>query len=141
MGPTIIDSIQGIVQPVIVDLLLAATLGTIAWFMRKLPERWRIDIEAKHRDALHSALNTGVGLVIDTVQKHPGVLAPDLATTKIVDYVNRSVPDALKKLGPSRAQLEEMAQAKLQQQVDALLNRDRLAEALRSAGVDARRAG
>ena len=138
---TVIDSVQNIVQPVIVDLLLAIILGVIAWIMRRLPERWRLDIEAKHRAALHSALNTGVGLVIDAMQKHPGVLAPDLATTKIIDYVGRSVPDAIKKLGPSRAHLEEMARAKLQQQVDELLSRDRLAEALRDAGVGALRAG
>ena len=134
---TLIDSIQSAVQPVIVDLLLTLILGLIAWFMRLLPERWRMDIEARHREALHSALNTGVGMVIDIAQKHPAVLAPDLAASRVIDYVQRSVPDAIKRLGPSRAQLEEMARAKLQQQLDTALGRDRMAEALRDAGLPA----
>ena len=135
---TPIDIIQSIVQPIVVELLLMLILAVVAWFLRLLPERFRVDIEAKHRAALHSAIDTGVGLLIDTVQKHPTIAAPDMAIGTVLDYVERSVPDAIRRLGPSRAQLEDMARAKLQQQVDAVLGRDRLAEALRQAGVDAR---
>lgn len=134
---TPIDSIQSIVQPILVELLLTLILAVLAWFLRLLPERFRVDIEAKHRAALHSAIDTGVGLLIDTMQKHPTIAAPDMAIGTVLDYVERSVPDAIRRLGPSRAQLEDMARAKLQQQVDAVLGRDRLAEALRGAGVDA----
>ena len=134
---TPIDSIQSIIQPILVELLLTLILAVLAWFLRLLPERFRVDIEAKHRAALHSAIDTGVGLLIDTMQKHPTIAAPDLAIGTVLDYVERSVPDAIRRLGPSRAQLEDMARAKLQQQVDAVLGRDRLAEALRGAGVDA----
>lgn len=130
-----IDIIQSVVQPVLVDLLLTLILAVIAWLMRKLPERWRLDIEARHRDALHKALDTGIGLAIDTMQKHPSIAAPDMAIGVVLDYVERSVPDALRKLAPSRAHLEDMARAKLQQKVDAIMGRDRLAEALRDAGA------
>lgn len=132
-----IDSIQSIIQPILVELLLTLIIAVLAWFLRLLPERFRVDIEAKHRAALHSAIDTGVGLLIDTMQKHPTIAAPDMAIGTVLDYVERSVPDAIRRLGPSRAQLEDMARAKLQQQVDAVLGRDRLAEALRGAGVDA----
>lgn len=134
---TPIDSIQSIIQPILVELLLTLILAVLAWFLRLLPERFRVDIEAKHRAALHSAIDTGVGLLIDTMQKHPTIAAPDMAIGTVLDYVERSVPDAIRRLGPSRSQLEDMARAKLQQQVDAVLGRDRLAEALRGAGVDA----
>lgn len=77
---------------VMVDLLLAIILGVIAWIMRRLPERWLPDIAAKHRDALHSALNNGVGLVIDTVQKHLCVLTPDLAMAKTMDHLGQRFP-------------------------------------------------
>ena len=130
-----IDIIQNIAQPIIVDLLLTLILAIIAWLMRKLPERWRLDIEARHREALHKALDTGIGLAIDTMQKHPTIAAPDMAIGTVLDYVERSVPDALRRLAPSRAHLEDMARAKLQQQVDAIMGRDRLAEALRDAGA------
>ena len=133
-----IDSIQNIIQPILVELLLTLILAVLAWFLRLLPERFRVDIEAKHRAALHSALDTGVGLLIDTMQKHPTIAAPDMAIGTVLDYVERSVPDAIRRLGPSRAQLEDMARAKLQHQVDAVLGRDRLTEALKNAGVDAR---
>ena len=133
-----IDSIQNIIQPILVELLLTLILAVLAWFLRLLPERFRVDIEAKHRAALHSALDTGVGLLIDTMQKHPTIAAPDMAIGTVLDYVERSVPDAIRRLGPSRAQLEDMARAKLQHQVDAVLGRDRLTEALKNAGMDAR---
>lgn len=132
---TLIDSLQSIVQPIIVELLLTLILAVLAWFLRLLPERFRVDIEAKHRAALHSAIDTGVGLLIDTMQKHPTIAAPDMAIGTVLDYVERSVPDAIRRLGPSRAQLEDMARAKLQQKVDAVLGRDRLKEALENAGL------
>ena len=134
---TPLDSIQNIIQPIIVDLLLMLVLAIIGWAASFLPARFRLDIQQRHRDALHAALSTGVGLAIDTMQKHPTIAAPDMAIGVVLDYVERSVPDAIRRLGPSRAQLEDMARSKLQQQVDTVLGRDRLAEALRGAGVDA----
>lgn len=132
---TPLDSIQSIIQPILVELLLTLILAVLAWFLRLLPERFRVDIEAKHRAALHSAIDTGVGLLIDTMQKHPTIAAPDMAIGTVINYVERSVPDAIRKLGPSRTQLEDMARAKLQQQVDAIMGRDRLAEALKNSGA------
>lgn len=132
---TAIDTLQSI----IVDLLLMLVLAIIGWAVSFLPARFRLDIEARHRDALHKALDTGVGLAIDTLQKHPAVAGPDMAIGAVLDYVDRSVPDALRKLAPSRAQLEQMARAKLQRQVDAMIGRDRLTEALRQAGAAAQK--
>ena len=60
---------------------------------------------------------------------------PDRAAGEIVDYVRRSIPGAIRKLGPSQAQLEQMARAKLQKRLDAITGRDRLAEALNQAGA------
>ena len=134
-----IDMIQSIVQPILVELLLTMILLAAGWLMRRLPERMRLDIEARHREALHRALDTGVGLVIDTLQKHPAVAVPDRAVSEIAGYVHRSVPDALRRLAPSQAQLEAMARAKLQERVDAILGRDRLTEALQRAGLDAQK--
>lgn len=132
---SIIDSIQNILQPIIVDYAVWLILGVLAWFMRRLPERWQIEIEAKHRDALHSALNTGVGLAIDALQKHPSIAVPDRAAGEIVNYVRRSVPGAIRRLGPSQEQLEQMARAKLRERLDAIAGRDRLSEVLDRTGV------
>lgn len=135
-----IDMIQNIVQPILVELLLTTILLAASWLMRRLPERMRLDIEARHREALHRALDTGVGLVIDTLQKHPAVAVPDRAVAEIAGYVHRSVPDALRRLAPSQAQLEAMARAKLQEHMEALTSRDRLVDALNQVpGVRAHR--
>ncbi|MDP0925658.1 hypothetical protein Q0601_00585 [Paracoccus onubensis] len=131
----IIDSMQNILQPIIVDYAVWLILAALAWFFRRLPERWRIDIEARHRAALHSALNTGVGLAIDTLQRHPSIAVPDRTAGEIVSYVRQSVPGAIRKLGPSQEQLEQMARAKLQERLDTITGRDRLAEALKGAGA------
>lgn len=130
-----IDSIQSIVQPIIVELLLSLVLAIIGYAFSFLPARFRLDIQQRHRDALHSALNTGVSLAIDTAQLHPSIAVPDRALAEVINYVERSVPDALRKLGPSRAMLEDMARAKLQAKVDEIMGRDRLADALRQAGA------
>tara|TARA_R110000850_G_scaffold233967_3_gene358861 strand:+ start:3873 stop:4244 length:372 start_codon:yes stop_codon:yes gene_type:complete len=76
--------------------------------------RWLLRTK-ESRLALHSALMTGVSLVsgkiyarvFDTPEK---VDYADLVD-ELVDYVELSVPDALKFLRPSRDQLELMAQS------------------------------
>ena len=130
-----IDTIQAILTPVIADYLGFVILGIAGFFLRNLPAKWRLDVEQKHRDALHRALLTGVNFAFDTLQLHPAVATHDKAIGVVVDYVKGSVPDALKRLAPSQEQLEAMARAKMQEKLDAVLGRDRLAEALREAGA------
>ena len=132
---SVYDTIQSIVQPILVDYAVLLLAGGAAWFFRFLPAKWRLDVESKHREALHKALNTGVGLMLDTIQLHPGIAAADLTVSQVVQYVKNSVPDALKKLGPSEAQLVDMARSKLQQKIDEVAGRDRLSEALARAGA------
>ncbi|RMC34441.1 hypothetical protein [Paracoccus alkanivorans] len=69
------------------------------------------------------------------MQKPPAVAVPDRAIGEIVDYVCMSVPGAIRRLGPSQAQLEQMARAKLRERLDAITGRDRLSEALECAGA------
>ncbi|MDO5706071.1 MAG: hypothetical protein Q4G49_13535 [Paracoccus sp. (in: a-proteobacteria)] len=58
-----------------------------------------------------------------------------MAVSKVLTYVRNSVPDAIRNLGPSQAQLETMARAKIS---DALTRRDALTDALRDAGAPVR---
>ncbi|RMC37575.1 hypothetical protein [Paracoccus alkanivorans] len=106
--------------------------GALAWFFRRLPEHWRIDIEANHSEALHRALHSGAELLIDTLQKHPAVAIPDRAIGEIVDYVRMSVPAAIRRPGPLQ---ERMARAKLRERLDAITGRDRLSKTLERAGA------
>lgn len=134
------DTITATLQPMLVEYLLLLTLAGAGWLMRRLPERMRMDIEARHREALHRALDTGVGLAVAAVRRTPQAAALDIAVAEIAGYVHRSVPGALRQLAPSQAQLEQMARAKLQQHLDALIGRDRLTEALnRVPGISAQK--
>lgn len=124
------DFIQAAIQPILVDYLVWILVPIIAFPLRILPKRWRLDVEAKHLDALHRAVDTAVGLVFDIVQRHPGIAIPDAAITLGIGYITGSVPDAIKRLGPSQATLEAMLRSKIQTRLDDLAGRDRLMEAL-----------
>ncbi|WP_411839048.1 hypothetical protein [Paracoccus sp. ME4] len=55
----------------------------------------------------------------------------------MLDYVDRLVSYALRKLASSRTQLQHMVRTKLQQQVYAVIGRYRPTGALQQAGLDA----
>ena len=135
-----LDAIQTTLQPVIVETLATLVLAAIAWLMRKLPEQMRMQIEEKHRQALHSALETGVGYAFDALEAalrtNPTVAAGDAAIGTVLDYVQRSVPDAIKRLGPSQSMLQAMARAKINEAL-ARAGLDPLTSALQAAGAPA----
>lgn len=134
-----LDTISATLQPIIVETLLALILAAIAWLMRKLPETMRVNIEEKHRKALHAALDTGIGYALDameiTLRANPAVAVGDATVGRVLDYVNRSVPDAIRNLGPTQRMLQDMARAKLTEAV-AKAGIDPLISALRNAGVN-----
>ncbi|RHZ91022.1 hypothetical protein D1122_21775 [Cereibacter sphaeroides] len=73
-------------------------------------QRWtRIQIEARHREALHSAIMTAARVAV--ARK----LAPDAAANFVSSYARDSVPDALKQLTPTADILDAMVQSRLAQ--------------------------
>ncbi|WP_118138553.1 hypothetical protein [Oceanicella sp. SM1341] len=97
-----------------VALELAGTLASVlvAWLALVAKQRLGLDIEAKHRAALDAAIMTGVRLAL----RRAGVTLPatgalpDAAQIETaVDYVKRSVPDAVKTLRAS----EDVLRAKV----------------------------
>ena len=96
------------------------------------------------QDSLHRALGTGVDLVTDAlvamILTNPAGVAADRLAGQVVNYAKGSVPGALRWLLPSDAQLMKMAEAKLNAAVADLVAKmgpDRLADALKDAGVSA----
>ncbi|MGN7867816.1 hypothetical protein [Paracoccus sp. 22332] len=89
----------------ILGLILTAIIG---WAASKARQKWGLDIEAKHRDALHEALMTAARLAIGRN------LTGQAAISLILDYAKRSVPDALDKLSPPAVVIENLAQSKLE---------------------------
>lgn len=88
-----------------------------------IKRRTGIEIEAIHRSALHSALNSGARVALMKLAQRYGVGDPaalsadqraeiDNLKTIVRDYVKKSVPDALRALRPDDAGLaEELVEA------------------------------
>lgn len=83
----------------------------------RLFQKWGIDIEATHRDALQTALHNAAQIAADkllggivTGQTRSGNNVRDVAVDLAVDYVKKSVPDAIGKFKLDRSRLIELLQ-------------------------------
>lgn len=130
-----LDSIIAAATPALLELIGLMLTLIIGWAATVARKKWGIEIEGKHRTALHWALYTGAQLALRN--ELTGKAALDL----ILRYVRESVPDAIGSLKPTPELLTDLAKAKLQQVAaeqtkdatgDAV---DKLAEALRRAGA------
>lgn len=93
--------------PHILELLAGALSALIGWAAMAAKRKWGLDIESRHREALHSALMTGARMALDRAISPQG--AADLA----VGYAEASVPDAIKALRPTPEVLINLARAKV----------------------------
>lgn len=95
---------------------IAAT-AVVGWIAMAAHRLFGISLEARHREALHSALATGANLVLSALAEliakgmEPGK-ARVVATQQGVAYVRQSVPDALRALKPDDGLLFDMVRAK-----------------------------
>ena len=129
------QSIITAASPHILELLGVLLTGIIGWAAAAARRKWGIEIEARYREALHSALMTGAQLAMKN--ELTGKAAIDL----VLRYIKQSVPDAIGSLKPSpdvltdlaKAKIEQVAQAKAKEATGAAV--DKLAEALRRAGA------
>lgn len=131
------QSIITAASPHILELLGVLLTGIIGWAAAAARRKWGIEIEARHREAMHSALLTGAQLAM----KHE--LTGKAAIDLVLRYIKQSVPDAIGSLKPSpdvltdlaKAKLEQVAQAKVKEATGAAV--DALSDALRKAGLPA----
>jgi hypothetical protein len=96
--------------PHLLELIAALVAILLGWLAAQARARWGVEIEARHREALHSALMTGVMHALSR-----GLHEQDAVAKAAVDYVKTSVPDALRALKPAPQQLLHMAEAKLEE--------------------------
>lgn len=96
-----------LILPHLVDLaaiLLSIVIGRAAIYAK---DRWGMDIEAKHREALHSAIMSGVQAAV--LSGRDG----ETAILSAVRYARSSTPGAIKALKAADSVLEDLAAAKL----------------------------
>jgi hypothetical protein len=82
-GGGLFDSIR----PALADIAVAVIATAIAWAAQRFQALTGIQIEAKHREALQSALANGARMMIEN--------GSEADFMRAIDYVERSVPDAL----------------------------------------------
>ena len=90
-----IDALLAALAPHLLELIAALATAIIGWLAAQAKARWGLEIEARHREALHSALMTGVKHALSE-----GVQGRTAIAEAAVDYVHTSVPDALAALKP-----------------------------------------
>lgn len=100
--------------------IVAAVIGLLAVrAFAYLKAKTGIEIQARHREAIHSALATGVSWAFAKASKNEVAAAAsrEEILDLVVDYVKRSVPDAIGALKPSPEHLRDMAIAKVEQRL------------------------
>lgn len=111
------DQIIGQVLAVLIPVIVTALLGWAAILYARITGK---ELEAKHRQALQSALENGVRWAIQQVLN--GKLSkdgtvPDSAKVSVIaaaqDYVTASVPDAVRKFQISQPTMTKLVEAKL----------------------------
>lgn len=113
-GPA--DTVAQILEPYVQMVVSAAVLALLT-YVTNLVRRWTgIKIENSQRDALHSALMTGVANELAVRGKKAGKILLEEQGNVVnaaVAYAQKSVPDALKALGPSKQILQDIAASKI----------------------------
>lgn len=95
------------VAPALLEAIAAVVALMIGWASVYAQRKWGIEIEARHREALHSALTTGARLALD------GQLTGKAAVDLAIDYARASVPDAIRALVRDDGVLMRLAESKL----------------------------
>ncbi len=100
--PSAGSTIFEIVRPFLVEVTSILILALVGWLAGTVKAKFKIDIDAKHRDALQAALTNAAGLVINRAGGMASALILPNANPFIqqgVSYVIEAAPDALKHFG------------------------------------------
>lgn len=96
-------------SPYLLELIALALTLLIGWVAMRFTALTGIEIQARHRDALHSALMTGARAALSRG------LPMQQAVEYAVGYAQSSVPGAIAKLRPPEPVMQQLARAKLQE--------------------------
>lgn len=105
-----------IVQPYLLAIISVLATAIVGWLAELLRRKFRLDIDAAHRDALQTALANGAGLVLTRIGGSLVGKKVDLKHALIADSVNyvlKAVPDAIRHFGVTPESVAEKIVAKL----------------------------
>jgi hypothetical protein len=104
-------------EPLLPMLLqgISAILGILLIHITStVKTRWGIEIEARHREALHAALMSGIRAALSRN------MSGQAAITAAIQHALKSVPDAVAALEPENSVLVNIAEAKLREAMDGM---------------------
>lgn len=102
------------VLPVLLQTLSTLLTALLIWVANVARVRWGIEIEARHREALHTAIMSGIRAALSR-----GLTGQALVTATL-SHVANSTPEALSKLKPKDGVLEEIIEGKLREVIDGV---------------------
>lgn len=108
----LLSQLQSEILPLMLQVISAIVGLIIAWAAATAKQRWGIEIEGRHREALHSAIMSGIRAALLAGMPKQAAVASALA------HVRVSVPDAIAALKPTDAVLTGLAEAKLKEALD-----------------------
>lgn len=106
----------GVVSPYIVELVSVAVTALLAWVSTMATRLMGVQLDAKAREALHSAAMTGVNAAISKLGVMASGFTIDVKQQIIVEairWVEKSVPDALKRLKVGPEEIAKIVASKL----------------------------
>ncbi len=104
------QTLANALAPHLLDMAGIAVAVMLAGITGTLKARWGIEIEARHREALHSALMTGIASALGR-----GLTGEGAVTAAIMHVSAGGAPDAVRYFELGQPALERMARAKLQE--------------------------
>lgn len=113
-----IGGLYGTLRPFLVDLLGVLVAAALGYVTMTIKSRFGIEIEAKHREALHSAAVTGINMALGQLGGRVDNLSIDVKNKLLADalnYVVKGAPQAVEYFGLNEksGQLMDILKSKL----------------------------
>lgn len=111
-----VSSIVDIFMPYLMEAAYALIAAAVGWLLVKWTKLTGLSIEASHRDALQTALKNAVNFGLNKLEDKADKASIDVKSAVLaagIDYVLKSVPDAVKFFGLSPERLADLLEAKL----------------------------
>lgn len=89
----------GWLRPYVMEVVTIVIGAAITWASKRFHDLSGMEIEARHREALQSALRNGAALVVDRIPVDVTVDVKSPALARGIRYVLESVPDAVEFFG------------------------------------------
>ena len=108
-------SIFGAWKPYITEILAGVGAIIAGWIVKLARDKLGLDIEARHREVLQTALTNAAGLVVNSLGGVASTARLDVrspALAEAVTYVLKGAPDALAYFGLSAERVREMVMAR-----------------------------